>query len=121
MTEHKLNLSRLAERWSRIASGLGLRIVVPFSIDLASGARIDADVLLMDFGALRGMLLVTDDNKVWKHHREIIDAGYGYSVLSEPTEPLLLSSGIPEDVLDVLRDWGWAGKTAEKPAWLGES
>jgi hypothetical protein len=110
-------LSPLAQEWSIIADALDLRIVAPFSIQLPSGQRIDADVLLMDFGAPNGMLLVTDADKIRGHQNAIVSAGYGYSVLSDPgpTSPDSISL---DDVVEVLRDWGWAGSRDTQPAWL---
>jgi hypothetical protein len=112
--------SRLAQRWIAIANALGLRITAPASILLPSGQRIDADALLLDFGGPRGMLLVTDDELVWPHQAAIVDAGYGFSVLSDPG-PSADSPPPLDDVIDVLRDWGWEGDPADEPAWMRET
>ena len=77
--------SPLAARWHLIAGSLGLRVAGPISIDVTSGQRVDADVLVEDFGAARGMLLVTNADGVWPHRAAIVEAGYGFSVLSETT------------------------------------
>lgn len=114
MTEGTRRLSPLAERWSIIADALDLRIVAPFSMHLPSGQRVDADVLLMDFGAPKGMLLVTGDDEVWNHRDAIIRAGYGFSVLNDPG----LTSLELQAVLEMLRDWGWTGSRDAQPAWL---
>src|SRR5215218_3514065 len=93
--------SRLAQRWIAIANALGLRITAPVSILLPSGQQIDADALLLDFGGPSGMLLVTDDELVWPHRAAIVDAGYGFSVLSDPG-PSADSPPLLDDVVDVL-------------------
>ena len=112
--------SRLTRRWIEIANALGLRITAPASIVLPSGERIGADALLLDFGGPRGMLLITDDDLVWPHRVAIADAGYGFSVLSDPG-PMANSPPHPNEVIDVLRDWGWTGDPAEEPDWMGET
>jgi hypothetical protein len=117
MTDNTRALSPLAERWSVIADSLNLQIVAPFSVQLPSGECVHADVLLMDFGAQKGMLLVTDADKVWAHRDAIISAGYGFSVLSSP-DPDHLDSIELDGVLELLRDWGWAGSTDTQPTWL---
>lgn len=116
MTEDTRRLSPLAEHWAIIAHALDLRIVAPFSTQLPSGHRLDADVLLMDFGASRGMLLVTDDDAVWTHRDAISSAGYGFSVLSDPG-PTSPEDVVLQEVFELLRDWGWTG-SGPQPAWL---
>jgi hypothetical protein len=120
MAENARSVSKLAEKWSHIADALGLRIVAPFTLTLPSGARVEADVLLQEFGAPKGMLLVTEAEKVPKDIDAIFSAGYGCSVLSEPISPAVLSREDLESTVDVLRDWGWAGEPDKTPAWLRE-
>lgn len=108
--------SPLAREWSLIAGGLGLRIVAPFAIDLPTG-RVDADVLLVDFGASNGMLLVTDVERVWPHRDSTVEAGFGFSVLSAP-EPTGPSPADWEPIKEMLREWGWAGRVDGEPAWM---
>lgn len=118
MTDHPGGASRLALEWLAIADALGLRIVAPASVVLpATGTRIDADVLLPDFGAPRGMLLVADVDLVWEHRNAIVDAGFGFSVLGYPwSSP---DSAPDVDIaIDALRDWGWAGRPEDRPAWM---
>lgn len=108
-------ISALAQKWLNAAKILNLAAIAPFSVHLPTGACVDVDILLRNFGAPNGMLLVTDDEKVWEHRDAIVDAGFGFSVLSEPESG---SAFVLEDLLDVLRDWGWTGRKEDEPAWL---
>lgn len=111
--------SSLGKRWMAIAKALRLRISAPVSIALPGGTRINADVLLMDFGAQRGMLLVTDYDLIRPHEEALLAAGYGYSVLTDPGSD---AQSFPlTDVIDVLRDWGWAGPPEDEPVWMRNS
>ena len=90
----------------------------PFDLKLPSGAHVHAPVLVRYFGGPEGMLIVPDFGLVKDLSDEIIQAGYGFSVMSEP-------SGIEEydrDVfIGVLAEWGWHGPLSQKPIWLKES
>jgi hypothetical protein len=110
-------LSPLGRRWVAIAAALRIRVTAPASIVLPSGKQIDADALIVDFGAQLGMLLVTDDQIVWPHRAAITDAGYGFSVLSEPRRNLDSPLDI-DGAKAVLRDWGWAGSNENRPDWV---
>src|SRR4051812_33738238 len=76
----------LAERWSRAAALLELDVVAPFTLTLPSGVRVEADILVKQFGAQNGMLLVTDDKVVMREDRALTAAGFGASVMS-PGDP----------------------------------
>jgi hypothetical protein len=115
MLENVRPMSRLAEEWALIADALGLGIIAPFTLHLPSGAIVEADVLLQQFGFSKGMLLFTNSEQICEDRDEIVRAGYGFSVLSEPASP---TDWDLESIIDVLRDWTWAGDADEAPAWL---
>lgn len=69
--------------WRRLATRWGLSIEAPFRVEVG-GTTPDVPVLLKDFGALRGMLLVTNFDLIAGHADELVDQGFGYSCLSEP-------------------------------------
>jgi len=102
--------------WNNIATRWGLSIEAPFVVEIA-GSVITVPVLLRDFGATRGMLLVTDFRMISPYADGLIDLGYGFSCLSEPT-----GEAHPDDdeaLMEMLTDWGWSGK-ASPPAWYRE-
>ena len=111
----RADMSRLPAKWEKAASDLGLEIVSPFELVLASGTSIQVPVLLRRFGASKGMLLLSDFSLISDWTDEIDEAGYGFSVLSEPG---ITNAYVREDLIEVLRDWGWAGPPEDQPPWL---
>lgn len=109
--------SALAVGWARAAELLGFEIVAPFSLQLSSGAPLNAAVLVKGFGYRNGMLIVTEFDTVAARVSELVNAGFGFSVMSEPKarHPFVLDAYV-----DVLSDWGWAGRQEDAPAWLAE-
>lgn len=105
-TKFQAHWRALAERW-------GLSVEAPFRVEV-SGASVEVPVLLRDFGALRGMLLVTDFDLIAKYASELVDQGYGFSCLSEPSG----AHGPADDdaFVEMLGDWGWSGMGAP-PSW----
>ena len=71
-----------------------------------------APVLLENFGAARGMVLVTAYTDVEKFADRLVAAGFGYSCLPEPGQPDLDDTY----VVEMLRDWSWSG-LGTPPAW----
>ncbi len=110
-------LTCFQELWRLHAQKLGLRIEAPFVLSLSSKDLV-VPILLRDFGAANGMLLVTDYATVPPHLEEIDDLGYRFSTLSEPTE----RQATPDDaqaLVDMLNDWGWSGP-GSPPAWYSD-
>lgn len=107
-------MATLKTDWTKAAGPLGLDVVAPFSVTLASGTQVHAEVLVRDFGATEGMLIVQEFDEIVLLQGELLAAGFGYSVIRESPE------GEPFDLesfKEVLRDWGWAGSPASPPPW----
>lgn len=115
MTQPEQATSRLATAWMQAAAPLGIEVVAPHSVTLPSGARIDAVALVKSFGGAKGMLVLADYGQVRHHVQEVVVAGYGFSVMSEPApeRPPTLDGW-----REVLRDWGWSGPPGQEPLWL---
>jgi hypothetical protein len=109
--------NELASRWKSAAKALGIEIEAPYSTTLSSGSRLDAAVLVAQFGAPRGMLILRDYAEVRHLLGELEQAGFGFSVMDEPgdSHPFVL-----EEYMDVLRDWGWSGIASDAPAWIAK-
>ena len=96
-------LTNLQRQWQHAAEKHGLKVKIPFALALRDGSSIQADVLLEDYGARRGMLIVADFATVAEKRDVIVAAGYGYSCMSEPSEAEISSL---EAIDDALEDWG---------------
>ena len=106
-----IEYSEFQRQWIELARRFGLRVQVPHVVRLGDRA-LEVPVLLKDFGAARGMLLVTDYDLIAEDADRIVETGYGFSCLSEPQgEP------VPDEPpLEMLSDWGWAG-SGDPPTW----
>ena len=71
--------------------------------------------MVKGFGAPEGMLLIEDYYKIESHIDEIINMGYGFSVIDDAEEN---EEFIIEEFKEVLSDWGWSGTIANKPNWV---
>jgi len=105
---------RLLDQWYEAARDLNLDVQAPFTAQLPSGAQIQGRLLLRHFGAENGMIVVTDYLSISPFVAEIIEAGYGFSTLSEPSEHEPYDR---EVYVEMLRDWGWVGAEKDRPLW----
>ena len=108
------HMSPFQQLWSDRASRYGLSVAIPFSLSL-DGETLGIPVLLREFGARNGILLVTDYAQIGPYADRLVERGYGYSCLSEPSEPH--EEDDDATLLDMLHDWGWSGDSAPPP-WL---
>lgn len=105
----------LRQRWNRIALELGLSVAEDYEVILDSGSRIEAPVLVRNFGGKAGMLLVCEYAQVKPYLAEIANAGYGFAVMTgEPDDSEAVNRS---ELIDVLRDWGWTGAPDRAPDW----
>ena len=108
------NCDRLIKAWSEAAKDLKLDIQYPFSLTLGSGTRIDACLLVKNFGRVNGAIIVSleySDNKLsWN---EIESADYYFSKLN----PDVYDHYDRDIFIDTLRDWGWYGPESLRPEW----
>lgn len=108
----------LEDKWRLAADELSIDVVIPASVDLPSGRHVEARVLVKDFGGPRGILIDDDILKLRGSFKELVEAGYGFSQLLNPSrhgedwDPALL--------IEMLADWGWFGPPDERPEWLPE-
>lgn len=107
--------ARLLQFWQKAASDLGLQITTPFSLVLSSGHRLQAILLICQFGGTKGMLVFASYDGIASHVNEIVDAGYGFSILDEPGEHEEYNR---EEYIELLSDWGWSGDDESRPTWL---
>ena len=105
----------LAEHWRAAAADLGIEVVTPFGCSTSSGTALRFPVLVRGFGAPRGMLIHTRWAQLEDVKDELVRAGFGYAVMSDPREG---GTYRREVMIDVLADWGWSGAPERRPAWL---
>lgn len=108
-------MSILIEHWQSAGIELGIEVVSPFQLVLQNGITLKIDLLIKNFGAEHGMLIVTDYNLISKFTDDIVNMGYGYSTMSEPLPKQLYNK---ENYIDVLIDWGWSGDLSNVPKWI---
>jgi len=109
--DHMTSFQRL---WADRASRLRLSVAIPFTLSFGR-ATLNVPVLLRQFGGRNGMLLVTDYEPIRPHADRVVELGYGYSCLSEPSSPT--EADDEAALLHMLRDWGWSGEGTQ-PTWL---
>lgn len=98
------------ESWLAVAADLGVRVISPFEL-IVHGTRVAFTALLPQFGGSAGMIIDPDWSVIKPHADALTKAGYGYSCIS-------IDGSAPDEMRDVLLDWGWNGTTAQKPDWL---
>ena len=109
----------LLQEWlSRACTQLGLRLELDCLLTLDSGRQIKVLAWIPELGAPKGMIIAQSYEKLQNVITELIESGYGYSVLSDPQvgEHFDLTSYI-----EMFSDWGWPSGTKEKPSWMSTS
>lgn len=104
--------SRLAA-WNGVLTKLGLEAELIEASRCGLPAALGPIVLLPRFGAPNGMLLFPDRTEVLHLGREIVERGFGYSVVATPCAGLQER----ESMVEMLRDWGWCGPESDRPTW----
>lgn len=104
--------SRIPAEWEEVGNDLGLEIWAPYELTLPSGYLVRAPVLVRHFGGPKGMLVVSDDS-ILDWGDAIIQMGYGFSVLGEPSQKY-----DRKVYIEMLSEWGWWGPDSEEPVWL---
>ena len=92
----------LQKHWVYIAKKRGLTVDVPYSVHLSDGKSLTVEVRLQNYGAKKGMLIVSSYALIDGKTDELIKMGYGYSCMSEPSDDNIESD---EGLDDVLKDW----------------
>ena len=100
------------EAWRKASHDLEIEVEMPYTLRLKSGAKIEADVLVKDFGHVNGMLVSSRDIFSVLTD-EIVSAGYGYSVLGSP----VYQTYDRDLFIEALNDWGWSRSADQRPSW----
>jgi hypothetical protein len=109
--------NEVMEAWCKASHDLGIEVEIPHTLQLKSGATIEADVLVKNFGHVNGMLVSSRDI-FFAHSDEIVTAGYGYSEVISPG----CQTYDRNLFIDTLNNWGWSGSAGQCPDWyIGDS
>lgn len=108
-------MTRLQSDFKRVCSELGLRIEVPFHLKLGDGCEITAQALLPQLGAPRGTIIVTSFSELKGKEEELVELGFGYSVLDEPWSDVGYEV---EGCVEMFSEWGWGSTGEKKPVWM---
>ena len=106
----------LASYWQRAGKLLGFVVESPYLVSLSSGSPFIVPAHLPNFGAVRGMLLSSEYDHFAAHASALAAAGYGFSVLEASANGV-----VAQDVIELLKDWGWSGSCSCAPTWLSET
>ena len=108
-------MSSLQEELRRACNELSIQVVMPFELSLPSGRKIMADALVPQLGAVNGMLVVREFDEVSGATNELIELGYGFSVMDEPES---LESYDLGSWMEIFKDWSWTAEASKKPDWM---
>ena len=108
-------MSTLLSQLVQACDELGLQMDSGFAITLDGKHKVHAVARVRDLGAENGMLVISSVDDVKAHRAEITQAGYGFSVLDEPSSQEEFDL---ESYAQVFRDWGWSGIETQRPAWM---
>lgn len=108
-------MNRLTDWISQACDALGLYADIGFLLILSDGHEIPTVARILSVGAENGMLVFSSYDQVRAYADEILQMGYGYSVLDAPlpNEKFDLAS-----FRDMFTDWGWSGEATLKPDWM---
>ncbi len=96
--------SKLLKMWKLAAKDFDIDIEYPYSVILNNNTTIDALLLVKNVGGDKGMLIINNFNIVKNHIDELIQLGYGFSVLEEPSKNELYNK---DEYAELLYEWGW--------------
>lgn len=103
----------LVNEWLKVSEVLKIDIVIGFQLKISDKVTLKSEFLVKKFGAKNGMLVFTSYSSLAPYVQQIIDIGYGFSVLSESSDKNIKI----ESYMEVLNDWGWSGDESETPSW----
>jgi signal transduction histidine kinase len=108
-------MSKLLSWLVQACDELGLHVDREFKITLDGEHVVHAVARVRGLGAENGMLVISDYDEVKAHLAEISKAGYGFSILDEPSSQEEYDL---ESYAQMFRDWGWSGTETPRPLWM---
>jgi hypothetical protein len=94
---------------------LKLDASIGHTVSLSNDVLIHVVAYIPFLGGIKGMLLVDNYDVLRPYISELIELGYGFSVVDEPR---LNEEFEIESFIEMFTDWGWYGDLTKKPAWI---
>jgi hypothetical protein len=94
---------------------LKLEITIGHTVSLKNEVSIHATVFIPFLGGDKGMLIVNDYDDLEPYVSELVELGYGFSVMDEPRTDEEFKI---ESFIELFSEWGWHGDLAKKPVWI---
>jgi hypothetical protein len=108
-------MKRLTE-WLRSACAeLELRIELGYKITLPDMPELTAVARIHDLGAPNGMLIFSRYEHARKFAQKLLDSGFAFSILDEPSEHEQFDL---QSFEEMFIDWGWSGDLGRRPSWI---
>lgn len=108
-------MSKLRDEIVLACHQLNLQVDINFPVALDDDRLIHATAHIPNVGAKNGMLIFSSFEDISGKIDGIINSGYGYSVLSEPSQDMQFDL---DSYIDMFRDWGWSGDNKMAPDWF---
>lgn len=108
-------MNKMQEHLLRAANELGIKVIIPFELNLGSGRRLLGEALFPELSNPKGIIISQSFDNFLSFCDELKQLGYGLSVYAEPS---------PNEEYDVegykemFVEWGWSGDKAKKPDWF---
>ena len=97
-------------------AALGIPVELGYTI-IVNGNEIRTVARIPDLGGPKGMLIITSSDHIRACAEQLVELGYGYSVMSDGPER---SAFDLNSWCEVFCDWGWSGDPARKPKKMTE-
>jgi hypothetical protein len=97
-------MSALSEHILLACNALGINVDIGFIVTLNNGKKLQTIARIRDIGSENGMILVCNYDELRPFLTELVESGYGYSVLSELHEDEAFDLATYEEMFI---DWGW--------------
>jgi hypothetical protein len=110
-------MNSLAAQIEKACFALGLKVDIGFTVSFDDGSEICAIARIRDLGWPNGMLIVTSSNAFKDYSKKLANAGYGISVMGEPSQKGIFDLN---SWRETFIDWRWSGDPALKPKWMLE-
>ena len=83
---------------------LGLSIEIGFAVPLSNGEFLRSVCRILSIGSENGMLVFRPYDEIQEYAKELVQKGYGYTVIDEPRSDEAFDL---DSFKEMFADWGW--------------